>query len=261
MDLPHQTRQIKEKTCTTINSLQEKWNKHKTDTSILLDQSEIKSSKLKDSYDRLHGEFIDAVSENERLKRKLEEERERSRSRSEVKRTNINNNTTPNLTQELTKIKQEVQTLNHDRTKNLAQLKALQNENKKILRDNDLLRSAFHKIDQKANFLENELSDTKSELEIFEEMLKNVKFKEDESGELNRSLSEIGLSFREGKGILGRADFESTRIPLSEKVSVTTALKNLADQHNKNRKVCLDLAEEAKRIKDRDSELYKVLNS
>ena len=52
----------------------------------------------------------------------------------------------------------------------------------------------------------------------------------------------------------------ASRENLTKKASLTTTLGSLAQQHVESQRVCLELAEEARRIKLKDQELSRLLN-
>lgn len=269
--VPSRTRKIKENTYATIVNLNEKWRRHKEKTAELLKESKNRDMQHREKLTKMQTKLTTTTLENERLKSDITRmetlvnelqgiKHEQSKERQEKEE----------LAADIRKLKAENDAVRAAKHKYQERIKVVENDKGKIEADNAKLRISFRKQENKSVALERELRETKVELEMFEEMLKGLPRLDQTNSDASDIettspiAKQIPSASRAVAGGAGAPLFNSTPmnpIKPAGKVSMTTGLLHLAQEHATHEALCQELAAQASAMKERDEEISQMLNS
>jgi len=273
--LPQKARVIKMNAFDTIVNIQEKWKKHKEKSAELLQQAKKRDLSHRERYANLQKKLSSTELENDRLKQDLRRLEELCTELQTIKKQEgLYKKERDEAALEERKAKELLKT----QQKRISELKAksqvLENDKAKVERDNGELRLAFRKAENQNIILEKDLRETKVELEMFEEMLRDLRVG-DSTMNIHSDLSDEVLSPPKENFLPPVISedlmpiFNSTPLvkPMRPKSkladkhpSLTTGLNQLAEDHAKKQALCDKLAKQAAEMKERDIELTKLLN-
>jgi len=287
--LPSRTRKIKENTFSTIINLNEKWKQHKARTAELLKESKRRDQQHREKITKLQTNLQKVTLENERLKVDISRmeglvnelqniKYEQSKERKEKEE----------LLMENRRLRGEIDCLSQSKAKYQERVRVLENDKSKVDSDNARLRVAFRRQEDRANLLERDLRETKVELEMFEEMLSNVPLTDGSTNDISgldppSPVTKPSASRAVASGIAGASKPIYSSTPLARvkpksklgdrlsqvenKVSMTTGLMQLANEHRHGEVLCREMAEQAaelkmrsEEMKERDHQISKLLD-
>jgi len=271
-NVPSHTRKIKETTFETLVNLNEKWNRHKKKTAEIIKETKKRDIQHRETAINLKKKINGLSTENESYKtqiRRLELninelqsiEKEQSKDREEKDA----------LKEEIRRLKTENDSLRQSKIRYHEKNKGLEGDKRKVELDNKKLREAYNKQEQFKHQLERDLRETKTELEMFEDMLKKIPQQLDDSlsdfSDFDQPPSPVGnygqnRNFPSASHAISNPVSSSTpmvtsssRPPiskLSEKVSMTTNLLKLSGELQ-------DMAADAKVMKEQDEALRSLI--
>jgi len=275
------TRKLKENTFSTIVNLNEKWKRHKEKTADLLKESKRRDQQHREKITKLQTKYQSSSLENERLKADIARmeaivnelqniKYEQSKERKEKE----------TLVSENKHLKVEMDGLRQSKAKYQERIKSAENDKGKVEADYAKLRIRCRKQEERAIALERELRETKVELEMFEEMLRDVPQTDTSATDVSdlESHSPIGKGPSASRAVANGIPMQSNTAPLynstplpgakpKTKLSMETGLLNLAREHAHSEDICRQMAEQAADLKaranemrERDQEISKMLN-
>lgn len=181
-NVPSHTRKIKETTFETLVNLNEKWNRHKKKTAEIIKETKKRDIQHRETAINLKQKISGLSGENERFK-------------GHIKRLELNINELQSIEKEQCKdreekesfkekirnLKAENESLRQSKIRYQEKNKGLESDKRKVELDNKKLREAYNKQEQFKHQLERDLRETKTELEMFEDMLKKIPQQLDDS--------------------------------------------------------------------------------
>merc|ERR1712159_285036 len=258
-------RKIKETTFETLVNLNEKWNRHKKKTAEIIKETKKRDLQHRENAINLKKKINTLNCENESYKgqiRKLEQ------NINELQNIEIENSKDKeekdSLKNEIRKLKAENDSLRQSKIRYQEKNKGLEGDKRKVELDNKKLREVCNKQERENNQLIRDLRETQTELELFEDMLKKIPNKLDDSlsdlsdFELGQPVSPVGKTNRNypsashaiSHPLSSSTPMVSSKPPskLQNKISMTTNLLNMSGELQQ-------LAAEAKAMKEQDEAL------